>query len=195
MPTYGKPGTDFPKATAGVILPAGKHSYASYELNPDTVYYLLPGKHIGSLQADTNDAFVGGLSNGTPTVISGEYSGYNEAIDSNFSAGDQSGVTIEYLTIEKFQPQGDGAAINQDSNTNWTLQYDTITLNAPGAGAIAGANNTLKYNCMTLNGQYGFQSSDVGSWGIDSLTGGPYNVTVEDNEISYNDTCDFEGLL
>ena len=195
LPTYGKPGTDFPKATAGVILPAGKHSYASYELNPDTVYYLLPGKHIGSFQADTNDAFVGGLSNGMPTVISGDYSGYNEAIDSNFSAGDQPGVTIEYLTIEKFQPQGDGAAINQDSNTNWTLQYNTITLNVPGAGAIAGANNTLKYNCMTLNGQYGFQSSDVGSWGIDSLTGGPYNVTVEDNEISYNDTCDFEGLL
>ncbi|HKI17132.1 MAG TPA: right-handed parallel beta-helix repeat-containing protein, partial [Isosphaeraceae bacterium] len=107
----------------------------------------------------------------------------------------QSGVTIEYLTIEKFQPQGDGAAINQDSNTNWTLQYDTITLNAPGAGMIAGASNTLKYNCMTLNGQYGFQSSDVGPWGVDSLTGGPYNVTVEDNEISYNDTCDFEGLL
>ena len=65
----------------------------------------------------------------------------------------------------------------------------------PGAGAIAGANNTLKDNCMTLNGQYGFQSSDVGPWGHDSLTGGPYNVTVENNEISYNDTCDFEGLL
>ena len=30
---------------------------------------------------------------------------------------------------------------------------------------------------------------------MDSLTGGPYNVTVEGNEISYNDTCDFEGLL
>ena len=195
LPTYGRPGTDFPKATAGVILPAGKHSYASYELNPDTVYYLLPGKHVGSLQADTNDAFVGGLANGTPAVLSGDYSGYNEAIDSNFSAGDQSGVTIEYLTIEKFQPQGDGAAINQNSNTNWTLQYDTITLNAPGAGAIAGTSNILKYNCLTLNGQYGFQSSDVGPWGVDSLTGGPYNVTVEDNEISYNDTCDFEGLL
>ena len=44
-------------------------------------------------------------------------------------------MTIEYLTIEKFQPQGDGAAINQDSNTGWTFRYNTITLNAPGAGA------------------------------------------------------------
>jgi hypothetical protein len=35
----------------------------------------------------------------------------------------------------------------------------------------------------------------VNSWGQDSLTGGPYDLTVADNEISYNDTCDFEGLL
>ena len=195
MPTYGKPGTDFPDATGGVILPAGTHSYFSYQLNRDTVYYLLPGKHVGSLQADVNDAFVGGLSNGTPTVLSGEYSGINEAIDSNYSDGNQPGVTIEYLTIEKFQPQSDGAAMNQGSNTGWTFRYNTITLNAPGAGLIAGADNTIQRNCMTLNGQYGFQSSDVGPWGHDSLTDGPYNVTVANNEISYNDTCDFEGLL
>ena len=47
---------------------------------------------------------------------------------------------------------------------------------------------------MTLNGQYGFQSL-VNPGGKDSLTGGPYNVIVEGNEISYNDTCDFSGLL
>ena len=178
-----------------MVLPAGAHSYLSYQLNPGTVYYLLPGVHVGNFQADANDAFVGGLSGGTRTVISGEYSGLPWAIDSNYSAGNQPGVTIEYLTIEKFQPQGNGAAVNQDTNTGWTLRYDTITLNAPGAGVIAGADNTLKDNCLTLNGQYGFQSSDVNSWGVDSLTGGPYNVTVEGNEISYNDTCDFQGPL
>ena len=195
LPTYGTPGSDFPKATTGVVLPAGEHSYASYELNPDTVYYLLPGTHVGSLQADTNDAFVGGLSQGTTTIISGDYSGYSTAIDSNSTSGDQPGVTIEYLTIEKFQPNGQAAAINEGSNTDWTLRYNTITLNVPGAGAIVGAGNVLEYNCMTLNGQYGFQSTDVGTWGQDSLTGGPYDVTIEDNEISYNDSCDFEGLL
>ena len=119
-----------------------------------------------------------GWSNGTPTVLSGEYSGYNEAIDSNFSDGNQSGVTIEYLTIEKFQPHGDAAAINQESNTNWTIQYNTITRNVPGAGVIAGADNTLKYNCMTLNGQYGFQSSDVGSWWHRLADGRPVRRSV-----------------
>lgn len=195
LPTYGTPHSDFPHDTAGVVLPSGNHGYMSYELSPDTVYYLLPGQHFGFFQADKNDAFVGGLAAGTRTVITGDYSGYRWAIDSNFSDGNQPGVTIEYLTIEKFQPYGDAAAINQSSNTDWTLQYDTITLNVPGAGLIAGADNTLKDNCLTLNGQYGFQSSDVGTWGNDSLTGGPYNVTVTDNEISYNDTCDFEGLF
>jgi parallel beta-helix repeat protein len=194
LPTYGTAGSDFPHATAGVLLPAGTHSYFSYQLSPDTVYYLLPGVHTGTFQADRGDAFVGGRSGGTASVMSGNYTA-NEAIDSNFSAGNQPGVTIEYLTIEKFLAQGQGAAINQNSNTGWTLRYDTLTLNAPGAGMIAGADNTLEHNCMTLNGQYGFQSSDVNSWGLDAVTGGPYNVTIEDNEISYNDTCDFEGTL
>ncbi len=173
LPTYGKPGTHFPGATAGVVMPAGNHSYLSYQLNPGTVYYLLPGLHVGNFQADANDAFVGGLAHGTRTVLSGENSGIPWAIDSNYSDGNQPGVTIEYLTVEKFQPQGDGAAINQDSNTGWTFRNNTITLNAPGAGLIAGADNTLKDNCLTLNGQYGFQSSRVNSWGQDSLTGGP----------------------
>ena len=64
----------------------------SYQLSPDTVYYLLPGRHVGFFQADANDAFVGGLANGMHAVVSGNYSGYNWAIDSNFSDGDQPGV-------------------------------------------------------------------------------------------------------
>lgn len=193
LPTYGKPGSDFPKASAGVILPTGRHDYASYQLNPNTVYYLVPGTHIGSFQADTNDAFVGGHSHGISTVLTGNYS-QQSAIDSNFSAGNQSGVTVEYLTIEKYQPDGNSSAINSDSNTGWTIQYNTITLNVPGAGIILGADNVLNDNCMTENGQYGFQSVDTSPWGADSLTGGPYNLIIEGNEISYNDTCDFEGL-
>ena len=62
LPTYGTSESDFPDDTAGVILPAGARSYASYQLTPNTVYYLLPGTHIGGFQADKNDAFVGGLS-------------------------------------------------------------------------------------------------------------------------------------
>ena len=193
LPTYGTKGSDFPHDTAGVVLPTGTRSYPSYDLKPDTVYYLLPGTHVGSIQANTNDAFVGGFS-GKPSILDGRYS-YFDAIDSNSSNGNQSGVTIEYLTIENYHTVGDAGAINQETNTGWTIQYNTITLNVPGAGVMVGAGNVLKGNCLTLNGQYGFQSSDVNGFGRDSLTGGPYGVVIEGNEISYNDTCDFSGLL
>lgn len=195
LPTYGRPGSDFPRDTAGVVVPAGTNDFASYQLNPDTVYYLLPGTHTGGFQADTNDAFVGGRSGDTATVLTGGYSSGGQAIDSNETNGNQPGVTIEYLTIEKYQPDVDAATINQNSNTGWTIRYNTVTLNVPGAGIMAGAGNTLEDNCLTMNGQYGFQSSDVNGWGHDSLSGGPYDVLIADNEISYNDTCDLSGLL
>jgi Right handed beta helix region len=194
LPTYGKVGSDFPDDTAGVVLPAGVHYYASYQLTPDTVYYLEPGVHVGNIQADKNDAFVGGFSSGRFAVLSGNYS-LDWAIDSNSSIGDQPNVTIEYLTIEKYAPAVNASAVNGDANTGWTIRYNTVTLNAPGAGVILGADGLLASNCLTLNGQYGFQSVAVNSWGVDSLTKGPYDLTVTDNEISYNDTCDLEGLL
>ena len=196
LPTYGTAGSDFPADTAGDVLATGTQDYASYQLNPDTVYYLLPGTHVGSFQADAGDAFVGGLAGGTATVLSGNYSASEGwAIDSNSTSGNQPGVTIEYLTIEKYTPNADAGAVNQDTNTGWTIQYNTVTLNVPGAGILAGAGNVIKDNCLTLNGQYGFQSVATNSWGTDALTGGPYGVTVEGNEISYNDTCDFSGLI
>jgi parallel beta-helix repeat protein len=196
LPTYGSPRSDFPGDSAGVVLPTGNHSYPSYRLSPHTVYYLLPGTHVGSIMADAGDALVGGYDRGRASVLSGDYSpSQTWAIDSNSSAGDVSGVTIEYLTVEKYEPNGNSAAINPDSNTGWTIRNNLITLNVPGAGVILGSGNVLKDNCLTLNGQYGFQSEDTNSWGQDSLTGGPYGITVADNEISYNDTCDYEGRL
>ena len=138
LPTYGTAGSDFPDDTAGAVLPAGTKDYASYELQPNTVYYLLPGTHIGSIQADAGDSFVGGLANGQTTILSGNYSQAEAwAIDSNWTNGNQPGVTIEYLTIEKYTPGQNAAAINQDTNTGWTLKYNTVTLNVPGAGILA----------------------------------------------------------
>jgi hypothetical protein len=193
LPTYGRPGSDFPDDTAGDVLPAQTKSYQNWELRPNTVYYLEPGTHVGNFAADSHDSFVGGYSGGTRATLSGNYGGDAWAIDSNASLGNQPGVMIEYLTIEKYQPPVDQVAIDQDGNTGWTIAYDTITLNVPGAGAFAASNSVLKDNCMTLNGQYGFQSA--ASMSNDSLTTGPYNIRVEDNEISYNDTCDLSGLM
>jgi hypothetical protein len=193
LPTYGTPGSDFPDDTAGDVLPPQTKNYQNYQLGRNTVYYLEPGTHIGSFASNAHDAFVGGYSGGTGTTLSGNYGGDAWAVDSDVSLGNQPGVTVEYLTIEKYQPPVDQAAINQDGNTGWTIAHDTITLNVPGGGAFAASNSVLKDNCMILNGQYGFQSSATQS--DNPLTTGPYNVTVENNEISYNDTCDLSGLM
>jgi hypothetical protein len=112
LPTYGKTGTNFPNATNGVVLPSGTHSLQNWQLRKNTVYYLLPGVHVGNIQADTGDAFVGGYSKGQETVLTGNYA-MPTAIDSNTTYGNQSGVTIEYLTIEKYHPYGNQGAVNQ----------------------------------------------------------------------------------
>ena len=194
LPTYGAPNTNFPKATAGVVLPAGVHDYPSYNLRPDTVYYLQPGLHVSGIEADAGDAFVGGYHDGQSSVLSGEYK-ESAAIDSNPTNGDQPDVVIEFLTVEKYLPDANAAAINQDSNTGWIIKNNLITLNAPGAGAILGTGNVLENSCLTLNGQYGFQSVATNSWGKDKRTAGPRDIRVQGNEISYNDTCDFEGKV
>lgn len=196
LPTYGTLKSDFPADKAGVVIAPGTKSFFSYDLKPFTVYYLEPGVHVGSFMADSNDSFVGGNAAGKATVLSGQNeAALNWAIDSNPTDGDQPSVTVQYLTIEKYRPNPNAAAINVDSNTSWHIKDNVITLNVPGAGVILGAGGILVHNCMTLNGQYGFQSEDTDAWGKNSLTGGPYDITVEDNEISYNDTCDFEGKL
>jgi hypothetical protein len=178
------------------VLPTGTHSYFSYNLRPNTVYYLQPGVHVGSIQADSGDIFVGGYYKGQPSILSGNYgksSGF--AIDSNPTDGNQPNVVIEFLTVEKYLPSANAAAINQDTNTGWLIRNNLITLNVPGAGVILGTGNVLENNCLTLNGQYGFQSTATESWSKSPLTTGPDNVLVRGNEISYNDTCDFEGKL
>jgi hypothetical protein len=137
LPTYGKPGSDFPNDTAGDVLPDQTENYQNWQLRPDTVYYLEPGVHIGSFAADNNDAFVGGYSGGTGATLSGNYRGDPWAIASLSAEG----VAIEYLTIEKYQPVVNQVAINQGGDTGWTIAYDTITLNVPGGGAFAGTDS------------------------------------------------------
>src|SRR5262249_39027753 len=68
LPTFGTPGSDFPRATAGRVLAAGQRSFQAWQLKRNTVYYLVPGVHIGTFLANRNDAFVGGFYNGRRTI-------------------------------------------------------------------------------------------------------------------------------
>jgi hypothetical protein len=150
LPTYGRPGTDFPEDNAGVVLSAGRHSYPCYQLRLDTVYYLLlPGQHIGSLMAAAADAFVAGVADRVVTILSGNYSGRHSAIDSNSSDGDQVGVTIEYLTVPtRYGNSECGTAVPDGEQGGFKLwQTDGVTIrghhihNSWGPGGWADTNN------------------------------------------------------
>ena len=160
---------------------------------PDTVYYLAPGMHYGSFSANRGDVFVGGYADGV-----GQHARRSvppvrppsTATSPSVSRRTSPSSTSPSRSSRRYVDQ---TAINQTGNRGWRLLNSTVTLNVPGGGIFAASDAVLRDNCLTLNGQYGFQSAQTIQG--DSLTGGPYNVWVERNEISYNDTCGLSGLL
>lgn len=188
-------------APAGsVTVPAGDDtSFFESPLMPSTTYYFATGTHyLGSglynqIQPAAGDTFIGAPG----AVLSGDNpssSGYQEN-DFAFVGTSVSvtGVTIEYLTIEDFGAPGSQGAVNTNSNDSWTIEHDTVQDVVPGAAMMIGSNNIIEDNCLTQNGEYAFNGyqppSDPES---STVTGGPQNITMEHNEISYNDTCNWE---
>jgi Right handed beta helix region len=88
-------------------------------------------------------------------------------------------VTVKNLTIQNFGARGtnsDEGVVNHDSAMGWVVERNTIQDNA-GAGVMLGSRNVLRGNCLTQNGQYGFNS-----YNPHNVT----NVTIDGNEVSDN---------
>jgi Right handed beta helix region len=169
-----------------VKVPAGDDS--AYEWKPGTTYWFAPGRHtIGRSESDQiqpadSDTFIGAPG----AILSGL--GVNQFAFTGTSAH----VTIKYLTIEDFAPLGNEAAVNRDSGKSWLISHATIQDNSPGAGVMMGSDNTVTYDCLTRNGQYGFGTYvPPTSSEASPITGGSDNITLSHNEISHNNTCDF----
>jgi hypothetical protein len=166
---------------------------------PSTTYYFAAGTHyLGSgvfsqIQPASGDTFIGAPG----AVISGDNAASSGYTENDFAfvgtSPSVTGVTIEYLTIEDFAAPGSQGAVNTNSNDSWTIEHDTIQDVVPGAAMMIGSSNVIEDNCLTQNGEYafnGYQSpSDPES---SAVTGGPQDITMEYNEISYNDTCNWE---
>jgi parallel beta-helix repeat protein len=176
-------GPSSPPAGA-VTVPAGNNNSLFSATPPtDTTYWFAPGTHtlgngeFNQIIPSDGDAFIGGPG----AVIDGQNL-------NDFAFTQQAtGVTVEYLTIKDFGNTSGSAnnnqgVVNHDSGSNWTIKYNTVEDNQ-GAGVMLGTNDVLEDNCLTENGQYGFSSY---------TPNGPSNITVSDNEISYNDTYNWE---
>jgi Right handed beta helix region len=175
-------GPSTPPAGAVVAQPGGGLSNLVGQYpQGDTTFWLPPGTYtLGTTQFSqvipaAGDSFIGAPG----AVIDGRhmnlYAFTQQAPD----------VTIEYLTIENFGQAGDNnneGVVNHDSGEGWVITHDTIE-NDAGAGVMLGSDDVLKDNCLTRNGQYGFNAYSPH---------GVSNLTVTDNEISYNDTYNWE---
>jgi hypothetical protein len=169
-----------------VEVPAGDDSAVNWS-RPGTTYWFAAGVHtLGAGQYTQIVPGRGSTYVGAPgAVLNGK--GYNNIA----FGGDVPDVTIEYLTIENFNPPGNQGAVNASAAPGWTVKYDTIRDIVPGTAVYAGTDNVLEHNCLTNNGQSGFGTYTVND--TNSLTGGASNIVVNDNEISYNDTCNWEA--
>ena len=190
-------------APAGAVtVPAGNNaSLFGDQLPANTTYYFAAGTHyLGSgeyaqINPGRNDTFTGAPG----AIISGDDPGSPGYHQNDFAfAGNGTGitgVTIEYLTIENFSPPGSQGAVNTNSDDNWTITHSTIKGNVPGAAMMVGSGNTIEHNCLTGNGQYAFNAyQNPGDPQESKVTGGPQNIVLSDNEISYNDTCNWEAF-
>ena len=169
-----------------VSVPSGDNSGVDFT-TPGTTYWFAPGTHtLGTGLYSQIDGGAGSVFIGAPgAVISGQ--GLNQFA----FAGNNGNVTIEYLTIQDFIPPGAQSAINVNGEPSWTLEYSTVQDNLPGGGMAYGTNAVITSDCLTENGEYGFNGYSIND--VSSITGGPANVTMTDNEISYNDVCNWEA--
>jgi hypothetical protein len=168
----------------------------------NTTYYFAPGSHnLGTgeydqVQMGANDWYVGEYSGGTGATLTGQYD--NEF---GFISNDADAVStatadhIEYFTIEGFTTYGAGASNADGASGYMDLTNSTLQDNYPGSGAEGGSYDTFSDNCGTSNGDYAINFYCSGTGCSDSaLTTGPQDVTVADNEISYNDQCNYEAV-
>jgi hypothetical protein len=198
LPTYGSAGTDYPHAKVGYIVPAGNNSGVSAAtLNANNVLiYFEPGDHVNltGIQPGNYSVFLGGYS-----PQAGEAEIDNGGHPGNTLTSYASYVTIEYLTIAHFDSTAPaasfgGAIVDEYGGYGWTVDHDTVgpngdTLGKPytGYGVGVGSNSTYDYDCITRNGEGGFNNgTDTANLKDPAPWGGPANYTVEHDEISDN---------
>lgn len=176
--------------SGSVTVPAGNN--ANIDLGKaSTTYWFAPGTHTlgtgayANITAGTNSTYIGAPG----AILDGQGSNRYAFV------GNNTGVTVKYLTIQNFgsgssasTPSGDNnneGVVNHDAGHSWTIANNTVQ-GVAGAGVFIGSGDVVKDNCLTRNGQYGFsayEETDVN------------NVVLDHNEVSFNDTYDWEAKV
>ena len=186
----GLPASPYGSAPAGAVtVPAGDNSSFNFS-TPNKTYWFASGTHTlgkstgGQINPADGDTYVGAPG----AVIDGQ--NVNQyAFAGNYQDLADENVTIEYLTIQNFHPNQGGGAVNGNGNNGWTEKYNLMKDNSPGAAMMLGGDNVVSDNCLTANGEYGFNGySYVDQTYGSTFTGGATNITFSNNDVSGNNT-------
>jgi len=204
--------TELGSTTNVVDVTTGNFSSTTFN-TANTTYYFAPSSFTatGQIQMGVNDWYVGEYASGTETSLNGGTSiqyGFVSLVGA--SVNTTTPDTIEYFTVTGFTTYSVGFGYNTGSPYptgapgGLTLEHSTVENDYPGSGVIAGSSDVVEDNCLTHNGDYGGQTfcSNGTSWATNNagcsdnstLTTGPQNVTWENNEVSFNDQCNYEAV-
>lgn len=171
-------------APAGATtVPSGDNS--GFNFSNATTYWFAPGTHTGisNVHPRSGTVFIGAPG----AIVDGGNNLKVFATTLWYEGSTQftGGLTIRYLTVQNYNPDPQHAAVGQDGGPDLTIENSTLKDIHRGAAIMAGPNNVFRYNCMTNNGQYAINAY--------SINGNVVNLTVEHNEISYNDKDDADA--
>jgi hypothetical protein len=186
----GLPASPYTSAPSGAVtVPAGDNGSFSFG-TPNTTYWFAPGTHtLGTNSNGQIDIADGDTYLGAPGAVLNGQNANQYAFIGNYQDVADENVKIEYLTIQNFHPSQGGGAVNGNGNNGWTEKYDLMKDNSPGAAMMLGSDNVVSGNCLTRNGEYGFNGySQVDETIGSTFTGGGTNITFTGNDVSYNNT-------
>jgi hypothetical protein len=186
----GLPTSPYSSAPAGAVtVPAGDNSSFTFH-TPNTTYWFAPGTHtLGTSAYSQIDTADGDSYVGAPGAVLDGQDVNQYAFMGNYQDRTDENVKIEYLSIENFHPSQGGGAVNGNGNNGWTEKYDLMKDNSPGAAMMLGGDNLVSDNCLTKNGEYGFNGySQVDETLGSTFTGGATNITFTNNDVSDNNT-------
>ncbi|HEX6258480.1 MAG TPA: right-handed parallel beta-helix repeat-containing protein [Candidatus Saccharimonadales bacterium] len=176
-------------APAGAtIVPAGDNTGFNFAQS-NTTYWFAPGEHTLGLGEFSQ------ITTGNGSTYIGAPGAILDGKNNNRYAftGNASNVRIAYLEIRNFGRGLDNnneGVINHDSGTGWTMEYLYAHHN-DGAAVFIGSQNTVRYNCLKDNGQYGFSMFKEQVEGDSAIK----DIVVDHNEITGNNQDNWEVLI
>jgi hypothetical protein len=171
-----------PPAGAVVVAPGTDLTAQTSSKPAGTTFWLSPGTHVlapdlfGQVMPKTGNVYLGAPG----AVLDGR--GINRAAFTQNATG----VVIRGLTIRGFVADHNQGVVNHDSAPGWVIEGNKIEDN-DGAALMAGPGQRVVGNCLRNNGQYGINAYRTG--------GGITDLVIEGNEISGNNTDDWETKI